>query len=93
MNSSQDAVRPKVETNAQSQDEAVGEAEESTAAMVPKAGVKPTQEEVERHNVIHLPFRSWCAYRVAGKAKAEPHRTKDPDRPVGVNLVSIDYAF
>ena len=28
--------------------------------------VKPTQEEVDNHYLIHLPFRSWCQHCVRG---------------------------
>ena len=69
------------------------DAEEAVEVNAPRVSVRPTQEEVEKHNVTHLPFRSWCPCCVAGKAKSEPHKSKDPDRPMGTNIVSIDYAF
>jgi len=84
------AVRP---GDSKKESEVGQDAEEAAEAKVPRVSVRPTQEEVEKHNVTHLPFRSWCPCCVAGKAKSEPHRTKDPDRPMGTNIVSIDYAF
>ena len=35
---------------------------------------KPTQAEIDRHNVNHLPFRSWCPQCVAGRARDRPHK-------------------
>lgn len=53
----------------------------------------PTSAEVELHNATHVPFRSWCAFCVAGKAKCNPHFRKATDRVSGVRVVDIDYAF
>ena len=35
---------------------------------------RPSKEEVELHNLIHLPYRSWCPHCVRGKAKRRHHR-------------------
>ena len=53
----------------------------------------PTHEEVEAHNATHVPFRSWCAFCVAGKAKANPHFKGNNKVVQGENVVSLDYAF
>lgn len=34
----------------------------------------PTEQEVEEHNLTHLPYRSWCAHCVRGRGEANPHR-------------------
>ena len=34
----------------------------------------PTQEEAERHNLTHLPFRNWCPHCLRGRGKEAPHR-------------------
>ena len=52
----------------------------------------PSQEEIDVHNATHIPFRNWCAFCVAGKAKEDPHFKKD-DVSVMENVVSLDYAF
>ena len=70
-----------------------GENQEGLEAKVACAPCMPTQEEVERHNATHIPFRSWCPFCVAGKAKANPHYKKDSDRVCSENVVSLDYAF
>ena len=67
--------------------------DEGQEANVPKYGFRPTPEEVEKHNMTHIPFRSWCAYCVAGKAKTDAHKQSELCKPDGVNVVSLDYAF
>ena len=34
---------------------------------------KPSQEEVEKHNLTHLPFRNWCPHCMRGRGKEAPH--------------------
>ena len=67
--------------------------EEANGILVPKAPVLPSAEEIERHNACHIPFRSWCKFCVAGKAKANPHFQKFECRPCDANVVQLDYAF
>ena len=45
-------------------EDVVQEAEELKYVPAP---VLPSKEEVEAHNVSHLPFRSWCSACVEGK--------------------------
>ena len=53
-----------------------GEREEGLDARVACVPCMPTQDEVDIHNATHVPFRSWCPFCVAGKAKANPHLRK-----------------
>ncbi len=42
-------------------------------AVVPKAlpdPYQPTKEEVDQHNLTHLPYRSWCRHCVRGRGKS-----------------------
>ncbi len=73
--------------------EDAGTEEDSHAAKLVCAPCMPTSAEVELHNATHVPFRSWCAFCVAGKAKCNPHFRKATDRVSGVRVVDIDYAF
>ena len=52
-------------------EEEAGEAREAKTLRDPGA---PTEAEVERHNVTHLPFRSWCPACVEGKARDRKHK-------------------
>ena len=51
----------------------------------------PSKEEMERHYMTHMPFRSWCPICIQGKAKENPHYRdkvrKQGDKPV----VGLDY--
>ena len=39
---------------------------------------EPTEEEVERHNLTHSNFKSWCAHCQAGLAQRDKHVRKQP---------------
>ena len=41
---------------------------------------EPTPEERANHDLSHTPYRSWCPFCVAGRARDEPHmRAKGKD--------------
>ena len=51
------------------------EDQEDMEARVAKARgntKEPTQKEIDEHTLTHIPFRSWCAHCVRGKAKNNP---------------------
>ena len=55
---------------------------------------RPGQEEVDDHNVNHIPFRSWCTHCVKGKANNQGHSSSaSGSNESEVPVVSIDYAF
>ena len=54
---------------------------------------RPSKEEVELHNLTHLPYRSWCPHCVKGKAKRRHHRRKETNRVSGVPVISVDYMW
>ena len=47
---------------------------EAVTARVLSCPVQPTKQQVEEHNLTHLPFRNWCPACVGGRAKNQPHR-------------------
>jgi hypothetical protein len=52
---------------------------------------KPTKEEVEDHEKLHLPFRSWCRHCVRGRGKELAHyRT---DETSGCHEIHLDFFF
>ena len=65
--------------------------EESSALIPMSVPCKPSQEEVDNHNISHYPFRSWCKHCVMGKAVSGYHKTsKDKcTKPV----ISRDYMY
>ena len=51
----------------------------------------PSKEEVEEHNVTHLPYMSWYRHCVRGRGKELPHR-KTMEDPV-MHEFHFDWAF
>ena len=33
----------------------------------------PTQDEIDEHMKVHLPYRNWCCHCVQGRGKAADH--------------------
>ena len=52
----------------------------------------PSSEEVEQHNLTHLPPRSWCLHCVRGRGEATPHRSADRSNDA-VPELHLDYCF
>ncbi len=52
---------------------------------------RPSQEEVDQHDLTHLPFRNWCAHCVRGKGSAADHR--HATREDGMPEFHLDYCF
>ena len=46
--------------------------EAAAPKIVPDPG-QPTKEQLEQHRVTHNPFRSWCRWCVAGRARGLKH--------------------
>lgn len=51
----------------------------------------PKKEEIEAHEITHIPFRSWCAICVQGKGKNLAHHRGSRER--GLPEVHLDYMF
>ena len=70
---------------------------DAAIARGPPIPVVPSQEEVDAHELSHLPFRPWCAACVSGRAQDAPHLTriseKYPGVPVVMLVVVLPYRF
>ena len=53
---------------------------------------KPTKEEVDLHDLFHLPYRNWCPVCVKAKGKELDHR-KSAEEPRGLSEYAFDYCF
>ena len=51
----------------------------------------PTQEEMERHYLTHMPFRSWCPICIQGKGKENPHHRKSEKTTGEKPTAAMDY--
>ena len=54
----------------------VQECEEATLPICMRVPYTPTLLEKELHERAHIPFRNWCPFCEAGKAKGHPHQGK-----------------
>ena len=53
---------------------------------------KPTKEEVDEHELTHVPYRNWCPICVMAKGKESDHRNSS-EGPSGMSEYSFDYCF
>ena len=63
------------------EDEGDNDTEEAKRPKVRRCPMEPTKQERLEHEVTHLPYRSWCAHCIRGKAKEDPrpHKSEEKD--------------
>ena len=87
MQEDRDTVRPKrVRSNEKEQDFG------KETVRTPKVEEKPSEEEVDHHNVTHIPYISWCKHCIMGKGRTRDHKRLN-NRKRGMPTVSLDYGF
>ena len=72
------------------------DADEAVAAPEPCTQLpakRPSEEEVRRHQLTHLPYAAWCRTCIAAKARDRPHRQGGGGDREGVPVVELDYAY
>ena len=77
-------VSPKSTSN---EDDECGACGEGMGAKMQKVNELPSSEEVEVHNLSHVPYRSWCPHCVKGKGVASKHVKQDSSK----NTVPVSY--
>ena len=55
--------------------------------------LKPSQTEIDEHNLTHSPYRSWCKHCVRGRKKELPHFKKVGDAENLMSEYHFDFAF
>ena len=57
----------------------------------------PSRQEVQEHELTHIPYRSWCVHCVRGAGRSDAHRRRarqdEEEREQYMTTWSIDYAF
>ena len=57
----------------------------------------PSRQEVQEHELTHIPYRSWCVHCVRGAGRSDAHRRRarqdEEEREQLMTTWSIDYAF
>eukprot|EP00971_Amphidinium_carterae_P015640 308814-Amphidinium_carterae.1 len=81
-------VEPEVD-QALDLDEQVQEEAVPLARRKPK---DPTEEEKRQHEVLHEPFRSWCAFCVASRGIADRHSAQERGEDA-IASIGLDYAY
>ena len=84
------AISPPLEDDAAADSDSGEEsAEESRKPKQLRETTEPTVREVCEHNLTHIPYRTWCAHCVRGKAKIPPtQKTKRNRRKESTNSIS-----
>ena len=54
---------------------------------------QPTAEERRKHNITHLPYRSWCADCVAGRGRGFAHTSHQVLGEDALPTVGMDYHY
>ena len=56
----------------------------------------PSRQEVQEHELTHIPYRSWCVHCARGAGRSDAHRRRArqyEEREQHMTTWSIDYAF
>ena len=54
------------------------EAEGIVVKALPQPNV-PSKEEYDRHQLTHIPYRSWCPHCIRGRGKNAAHKKLDKE--------------
>ena len=58
---------------------------------------QPSRQEVQEHELTHIPYRSWCVHCVRRAGRSDAHRRRarqdEEGREQHMTIWSIDYAF
>ena len=79
------------EADGQQEEISDGEAEDMAPKKIAPDPGMPSPEEIEEHEVDHVPYRRWCEECVRGRGTGEPHGPSDGAHSVPV--VEFDYLF
>ncbi len=50
----------------------------------------PSQQEVDAHELTHLPFRNWCRHCMRGRGKDMPHKKSPAEKVSELKEFSLD---
>ena len=65
--------------------------EETKPKHTPKTPEMPTQSQMDKHHIDHLPYREWCPECVEGFGREWRHMSSSKQR--SIPLISCDYLF
>ena len=72
-----------------------GDNPEGRAPVILRSPIRPSAEDVDRHDATHVPYRNWCPMCVAARGKEAPHKRQvgagRDRRKATLPKVSLDY--
>ena len=71
----------------------MGADEEEVKVPVVKDPILSSQEEIDRHNVSHIPYRGWCRHCIMGRGRSAPHMKLEAEKQHVIPTVGHDYGF
>ena len=75
--------------------EDMGSNPEGQAPTFLRSPIRPSAEDVEKHDATHVPYRNWCPICVAARGKEDPHKrqvgARQGKRKAGLPKFSLDY--
>ena len=60
------------------------ETEEATPIRAAPTPELPSQEEIDRHQIDHIPYRSWCRFCLEGHGREDAHCASEQERSMPV---------
>ena len=67
---------------------------EGQAPTLLRSPIRPSAEDVEKHDATHVPYRNWCPICVAARGKEDPHKrqvgARQGRRKAGLPKFSLD---
>ena len=67
--------------------------EEGADVKARKLGKEPMKDDIEKHELTHIPFRNWCSDCVRGRAVNPGHYIQTNKEDEEVPVISIDYMY
>jgi len=67
--------------------------EEAHSSGVLKTPILLSQNEIDEHNLTHLPFRAWCPFCIRGRGLSSGHFARKETEDQQIPTISVDYCF
>ncbi len=66
---------------------------EKAAVKIRTKPIQPSKKEIEEHEPLHYPYRSWCRYCVAAQGRRDKHESVSDSAGEEVACIACDYGF
>ena len=83
-------VAPAVDEPPEEQEIQIEHEDEAEAQVHAHDPLQPTAKQVAEHRVCHIPYRTWCKFRILGRSRGIQHR-RGPG--FALPVIGVDYFF